>query len=125
MERLDPTDEIERGLNVRKEKLKEQSGLSKEERYLLKQMKAERLAREIEARGSHDPYAAHLDLSLHWSQESHRSERTQDAPENLSRESEPAKHVQGADAQNLSTKDIENGERSGTNSDVEEEDEKS
>ncbi|KAK8737028.1 hypothetical protein OTU49_004766 [Cherax quadricarinatus] len=123
MERLDPSEDIERGLSVRKEKLKEQSGLSKEERYLLKQMKAERLAREIEARGSHDPYAAHLDLSLHWNQESHHSERTQDAPENLSRESEPAKNVQGADAQNLSTREVENGENSNTNSDVEEEEE--
>ncbi|XP_042238022.1 chromodomain-helicase-DNA-binding protein 7-like isoform X2 [Homarus americanus] len=124
LDRPDLSDEIERGLSARKEKIKEQAGLSKEERYLLKQMKAERLAREIEARGGHDPYAAHLDLS-HWSQESHRSERTQDTPENLSRESEPAKHVQGVDAQNLSTKEVENGEKSGTNSEVEDEDEKS
>ncbi|XP_045626018.1 uncharacterized protein [Procambarus clarkii] len=220
MERLDPTDEIERGMNIRKEKLKEQTGLSKQELYFLKQMKAERLAREIEARGthdpyaeargshdhyadtrgshdpyteargshdpyaeargshdpyveargnhdpyaeargshdpyaeargshdpyaeargshdpygetrgnhdsyadargSHDPYAAHLDLSLHWNQESHRSERMQDVPEDLSRESEPAKHVQGGDAQNLSTKETENSEKSGTNSEEEE-----
>lgn len=125
VDRSDPGDEVERGLNMRKEKLKEQSGLSKEERYLLKQMKAERLAREIEARGGHDPYTAHLDLSMHRGQESQRCERAQDTPENLSRESEPAKHVQGGDAQNLSTKEVENGERSGTNSEVEEESEKS
>ncbi|XP_071513861.1 uncharacterized protein [Panulirus ornatus] len=124
VDRSDPVDEVERGLNMRKEKLKEQSGLSKEERYLLKQMKAERLAREIEARGGHDPFTPHLDLSVHRGQESQRCERAQDTPENLSRESEPAKHVQG-DAQNLSTKEVENGERSGTNSEVEEESEKS
>ncbi|KAK8737080.1 hypothetical protein OTU49_004791 [Cherax quadricarinatus] len=125
MERPDASTEIERGLNLRKEKLKEQSGLSKEELYLLKQMKAERLAREIEARGSHDPYAAHLDLPLNWNQESHHSERTQDTPENLSRDFEPATYAQGADAQNLSTREVENGEKSDTNSEAEDEEEKS
>lgn len=122
---VDPIDEFDRGLNMRKEKLKDQSGLSREERHLLKQMKAERLAREVEAQGGHDPYGAQLDLSVQRGQESHQSERAQGTPENLSRESELAKHVQGDDAQNLSTKEVENGERSGTNSENEEEEEES
>lgn len=122
-EKQEPSDEVERGLSVRKERLKEQSGLSKEERYLLKQMKAERLAREIEAQGGQDPYAAHLDLSLHKNQEVHRNVKAQEAPENLSKESDASKHASGGEAQNLNTKEVENGEKSGTNSEKEEEEE--
>ncbi|KAK7080952.1 hypothetical protein SK128_004343 [Halocaridina rubra] len=121
-DRSDHGESVDRSLNLRKERLKEQSGLSKEERYLLKQMKAERLAREIEAQGGHEPYAAYLDLSLHKSVDVHKNVKPQET-DNVSSETESSKPAAAEDAQNLSTKEVENGERSGTNSEHEEEEE--
>merc|ERR1719206_467924 len=96
-------------LNERKVRFKDQAGLSKEERFMLKQMKADRLARQ-ESHGTSSSHletnAQQLDLSVQRNAVQ-ESENLSEGAENLSKDSETEKT-----SHNQSIAEVENGEKS-------------
>merc|ERR1712106_512551 len=112
-------DDLEASPNSRKVRFKEQGGLSKEERFMLKQMKADRLAKREGHVISSPLLEAQLDLSIHRSS-SRESEKVVESAENLSMDSETEKT-----SRNMSITEVENGEKSEGGDGEEESEEKS
>merc|ERR1739838_692010 len=111
-------DDLEASPNSRKVRFKEQGGLSKEERFMLKQMKADRAKREGHVISS-PLLEAQLDLSIHRSG-SRESEKVVESAKKLSMDSETEKM-----SRNISITEVENGEKSEGGEGEEESEEKS